>query len=244
MVKKNERDNRRAIAEQLRKEQQRKERRRSLLILGACIIVVLGLLGSASYVYWQDQRERKEAEGKPIAELGVSESAAGCQEIKTEKVDLKLKADGTFHAPTGTNVDYPDAPPAYGYHWPNFLQGSEIRTFYTLEDRPEIERLVHSLEHGHTILWYDDSIKKGSESYKQIQQIGDKLGLDSYLMAAPWKATDGAEFPSGTHLALTHWAGSEDMQGITQYCAKPSGQVIADFLKKYPKTDAPEPGAI
>ena len=112
----------------------------------------------------------------PVSKLGVSESAAGCQPIKTEKVDLKVQADGTYHVPSGSTVDYPDAPPAFGPHWPNFLAGSELRTFYTPEDRPEVERLVHSLEHGHTILWYDDSIKKGSEAYKQIQQIGEKLG--------------------------------------------------------------------
>jgi Protein of unknown function (DUF3105) len=244
VVKKNERDNRRAIAEQMRKAQQRRERQRSLLILGACVLVVVALLGSAVYVYWQDQREASAAAASPLAELGVSESAAGCQEIKVEKVDLKAQTDGTYHVPIGSTVDYADAPPAFGYHWANFLAGSELRTFYTPDDRPEVERLVHSLEHGHTILWYDDSIKKGSEAYKQIQQIGDKLGLDSYLIAAPWKATDGNDLPAGSHLALTHWTGPQQQEGVTQYCAKPSGQVIADFLKKYPKTDAPEPGAV
>ena len=156
MVKKNERDNRRAIAEQLRKEQQRKERRRSLLILGACVIVVLGLLGSASYVYWQDQQERKKAEGTPLAELGVSTSAADCDPVK--KVDATGSGE---HINAPQKIPYPDSPPAFGPHWPNFLQGSEIRSFYTTGDRPEVERLVHSLEHGHTILWYDEHREAG-----------------------------------------------------------------------------------
>ncbi len=244
MAKKSERDSRRAIAEQMRRDQARKERQRSFLILGACVTVVLALLGSAVFVYVKDMREEKAAAGLKIAELGVKPSAAGCDPVKAKKVDLKIQKDGTYHVPIGTKVDYPDAPPAFGYHWGNFLSGSQLRTFYSPEDRPEVERLVHSLEHGHTIFWYDDSIKEGSEAYQQIQQIGDKVGLDSYFMAAPWTARDGRSMPSGKHVALTHWTGPEQQEGVTQYCAKPSGQVIEDFLKKYPKTDAPEPGAI
>ena len=73
VVKKSERDSRRAIAEQLRQEQARKERRRSLLILGTCVVVVLGLLGTAVFVYVQDLREEKKNEGTPLAQLGVDD---------------------------------------------------------------------------------------------------------------------------------------------------------------------------
>ncbi len=238
MVKKNERDNRRAIAEQLRKEQQRKERRRSLLILGACVIVVLGLLGSASYVYWQDQKERKKAEGTPLAELGVSTSAADCDPVK--KVDATGSGE---HINAPQKVPYPDSPPAFGPHWPNFLQGSEIRSFYTTGDRPEVERLVHSLEHGHTILWYDESVKPGTDQYKDVQAISAKFEEGDYFIAAPWKATDGDEFQPGRHIALTHWTGPEKQQGITQYCAAPSGAVVKKFTDDYKAGNAPEPGA-
>ena len=238
MVKKNERENRRAIAEQLRREQQRKERRRSLLILGACIIVVLGLLGSASYVYWQDQRERKKAEGTPLSELGVAASAAQCDTVK--KVDATGSGE---HVSPDQRIPYPDSPPAFGPHWANFLQGSEIRTFYTSEDRPEVERLVHSLEHGHTILWYDDTVKPGTDAYKTVQAISDKFEVGDYFIAAPWKASDGGPFPSGKHLALTHWTGPQKQQGVTQYCADPSGEVVAKFTKDYDASNSPEPGA-
>ena len=65
MAKKSERDSRRAIAEQMRQEQARKERRRSLLILGTCVVVVLGLLGTAVFVYVQDLREEKQGRRDP-----------------------------------------------------------------------------------------------------------------------------------------------------------------------------------
>ena len=67
VAKKNERDNqRRAVAEQLRKQQQRKERQRSLLILGACIAIVVGLLAAALIPYIKNQRDEAKAEGKPV----------------------------------------------------------------------------------------------------------------------------------------------------------------------------------
>jgi hypothetical protein len=236
VVKKNERDNRRAIAEQLRKTQQRKERQRSLLILGVCVLIVVALLGSAVFVYVKDQRAKDKAAGTPLADIGVSTSAAGCDPVK--KVDATGSGD---HVDTGTRIPYPDAPPAFGQHWPNFLQGSEIRTFYTTQDRPELERLVHSLEHGYTILWYDDTVKSGSADYKTIQSIADKF--DAYFIAAPWTKDDGKAFPSGKHLALTHWTGPEEQEGITQYCVAPSGAVVDKFTKDYVADNAPEPGA-
>jgi hypothetical protein len=238
VVKKNERDNRRAIAEQLRREQARKERQRSLLILGACVLVVLGLLAAAVIPYVKSERDKKQAAATPISELGVSASAAACDPVQ------KKKANGNNdHIAPGTKIPYPDAPPAFGPHWGNFLQGSEIRTFYSPQDRPPLERLVHSLEHGHTILWYDDTVKAGTKAYKDIQAMGEKLGTDSYFMAAPWLPNDGKPFPSGKHIALTHWTGPQDQQGVTQYCGAPSGAVVEKFITDYPATDAPEPGA-
>jgi hypothetical protein len=238
VAKKIERENRRAIAEQLRKEQQRKERRRSLLILGVCVLVVVALLGSAVYVYAKDQAEQKQAEGTPLADLGVKESAAGCDPVKEQD------ASGSGqHINPPQKIPYEQAPPAFGPHWPNYLQGSEIRSFYTRSDRPEIERLVHSLEHGHTILWYDETVEPGTDAYKDVQAISKKFDAAGYFMAAPWNKSDGGSFPSGKHIALTHWTGPEDQKGVTQYCEAPSGAVVKKFTDDYPPSNAPEAGS-
>jgi hypothetical protein len=231
---------RRARVEQMRREQARKERTRSLAILGGCVVLVVGLLAAALVPYIKHQREQSRLSSTPVSKLGVSKAAAGCTPMTS-----KDATGSGQHLTIGQPIPYPDAPPAFGPHWGNYLQGSEIRTFYARTDRPPLERLVHSLEHGHTIIWYDDTIKTGSESYKQIQQITDRLGLDSYVFAAPWTSKDenGKSFPSGKHVALTHWTGPEKQQGVTQYCGKPSGKVIDTFVTKYPKDDAPEPGA-
>ncbi len=243
MAKKNspkraqERD-RRAVAEQLRREQARNERRRSMLILGACIVLVVGLLAAALVPYVKQVRAENKAAATPVSAFGVSPTAAKCDPVE------KKKATGNNqHVSPPKTIAYPDAPPASGPHWGNFLQGSEIRTFYSPSDRPQIERLVHSLEHGHTIIWYDDTITPGSKDYRALQQITRKLGLGSYVMASPWTSKDGKGFPSGKHVAITHWTGAHKQQGVTQYCAAPSGAVVQDFVKQYPKENAPEPGA-
>jgi Protein of unknown function (DUF3105) len=238
VAKKSDRDSRRAIAEQMRQEQARKERRRSLLILGSCIVVVLGLLGTAVFVYVKDMQEDKKLAGTPLAELGVDTSAAKCEPVK------KAKATGNNnHIDPPTKIPYPDAPPAFGPHWGNYLQGSEIRSFYTVQDRPEVERLVHSLEHGHTILWYDDTVKPGTDAYKDVKAMSETFDETDKFIAAPWTKDDGKPFPSGKHIAFTHWTGPENQEGMTQYCGAPSGAVLSKFMKAYPASNAPEPNA-
>ncbi len=236
--KRNDHTTRRAVAEQLRKEHERKEKLRSGLILGVSLALVAGLLAAALIPYLQDRARKKDLEGLALGKLGAAESAAGCQDRSI------VNATGAGeHQNPGTKIKYDAAPPAFGSHWGNFLSGVEIRNFYSTQDRPQLERLVHSLEHGHTILWYDDTVKPGTESYGQIKEIADKLAAEDYFMAAPWTAEDGAGFPEGSHVALTHWTGPTKQQGITQYCAKPSGEVVKQFMKDYDKMNAPEPGA-
>ena len=239
MAKKSERDNRRAIAEQMRKAQQRKERQRSLLILGACVLVVVALLGSAVFVYVKDNREKERLAGKPVQEIGVSTAAAGCDPVKS------VDANGSGqHIDPPKRIPYEQAPPAFGPHWPNYLQGSELRSFYSESDRPEIERLVHSLEHGHTIIWYDETVKPGTKAYKDVQAMARKYDPETdKIMAAPWNKSDGGSFPSGKHIALTHWTGPQKQKGITQYCAKPSGAVLKKYIADHPANSAPEPEA-
>ena len=180
MAKKNERDNRRAIAEQMRKEQARKERRRSLLILGACVAGGPRAARHRRLRLRQGPARGEQGSGHPPRRARGHESAAGCDPVKTE--DATGSGD---HIDPPTKIPYPQAPPAFGPHWPNFLQGSEIRTFYTAEDRPEIERLVHSLEHGHTILWYDETVKPGTDAYKDVQAIAEKFDEERQVHRSP-----------------------------------------------------------
>ena len=248
MAKKNAKNTeRRAMVEQMRAEQARKERMRSLAILGTCIVVVVGLLGVAVVKYVQDRNHDNAIAKAKIGDLGVKKAAAACDPVITKKPTGAARSGATgSHVDVGTKVTYAQNPPAFGQHWPNFIQSSEYRNFYAPSERPEVERLVHSMEHGHTLIWYDSTITSGSKAYQDLEAIAAKFAnTTTYINIVPWLSTDGGAFPDGKHVALTHWTGPTDKQmGVWEYCGKPSGEVIGDFVKKYPNTDAPEPGAM
>jgi hypothetical protein len=238
---------RRARVDQMRREQQRTERRRTLLVVGATVAIGVVIIGFAVLqVLNQDK-----ASPTGLASIGVSHTAAACQPMETaEPTGTDRSGVNGNHVNPGTHITYQHSPPAYGRHWSNPLQPSEVRAFWTAQDRPPVERLVHSLEHGWTILWYDESVAGDSSQLSDVKAIAatftDFTDTSQKFMAAPWTADDGAPFPQGTHLALTHWsrggvdATGDQQLGVWEYCGKVSGEVVADFMKKYPALDSPE----
>ncbi len=228
---------RRAVVEQMRREQQSKERRKTFMMLGAAILVGAIIIGTA---VWQLLREQA-ADGQDLAVIGAPAADAGCQDVRTKTAE----GEGE-HRPTGERVLYEDTPPAYGPHWANSLTPQEARRFYTAEDRPEVERLVHSLEHGWTVLWYDETIADDDDAVDDLRAIAGKFpevtDPEQKIIIAPWTSEDtGDDFPGDTHLAFTHWsAGADGQEGVWQYCEQVSGAVVVDFMDEYPSTDSPE----
>lgn len=232
---------RRAVVEQMRRDQQRAERRRTIIIISACLVVGLVIIGAAAVPLIKQSR----LSGKSLADLGVSSGSASCQDV------VKKKATGVQdHKPVGTTIDYPDAPPAFGPHYPT--PASFSRKFYTTDDRPRLEYVVHNLEHGYNLLWYDDTVAKDADQLAAVKAIAAKFSgtkqTDKFI-ALPWTSDDGKAFPKGTHVAMTHWsvggdpADTSKAQGIWQYCSAPSGEQVASFVKDYPFSDSPEPNA-
>ena len=151
--------------------------------------------------------------------------------------------------PVDTPVDYADAPPAFGAHWnqQGVAPASFSRKFYTADDRPALEALVHNLEHGYTILWYDDTIAKDPAALDDVEAIARKFGgsddLRDKFIAAPWTSDDenGAKLPDGKHVAFTHWSAGGDGEtdtkkqvGVFQYCSGVSGAALSDFMDEVP----------
>ena len=238
---------RRAVVEQMRKEQQRKERRQGFLIIGSAVLVGAVILGFAGWQIWKADNDG--GGGSALDAIGVASGEAGCQDVTVE--DAVEGAND--HRQQGEAIEYDTAPPAAGPHWGNYLLPNQVRPFWTTDDRPAVEQLVHSLEHGHTILWYDETIADDDEALEQVEEVAEAAasseGAEGKFMAAPWTGEDGEAFPEGAHLALTHWSiggdgdPSGDQQGIWQYCDAVSGEAVSDFVAEYPRTDAPEPNA-
>ncbi len=239
MAKSSKERDRRAVVEQLRREQQARERRRTTAIVVGCVVVGLVIIGVAAVPLIRSNQES----AKALDELGASAEAAGCGKVTTKNAE----GSGQHVAP-GTALTYPESPPAYGQHWSTYLQGSQLRPFFDIDDRPELGQVVHSLEHGHTLVWYDQTIADDDEAMADLRTISKKFDASDKVMVLPWTADDGDPFPDGKHVALTHWSVTGGDKGTAQvgvwrYCAQPSGAVVEQFLADYPASDAPEPNA-
>ena len=222
---------RKARVEQMRRQQQSAERRRTMLVIGAALLVVAVLVGLVVFAVVDFRRDNPELAASSVAEVGVEASAASCGDAISEP------AAGA-HVGSGTRVQYPTAPPASGDHQPAVPSPAE---FYTAEDRPAVEALVHNLEHGYTVVWYEESLPQDQQD--QLRRIAE-LARDmdetaGKFIATAWDDSYG-EFPEDASVAISHWGAQE---GYRQYCGAVSGEAIEQFVTQYPYTDSPEPNA-
>ena len=76
---------------------------------------------------------------------------------------------------------------------------------------------MHNLEHGYTILWYDETIADDNGAIDEIR--GDRRQVRAAPRTSatsssprPWTSDDedGETFPDGQHVAFTHWSAGGD----------------------------------
>lgn len=249
---KSERSERQKVIDDIRRKQKRAANRQGTMIVAICVVVALGIIGAAAYKPIKDWVDNQKYKGKSLSDIGAAASV--CQPIITRDAGKAQQ-----HVPEGTTVTYDYAPPAYGKHWnvAGVAPAPMEQRFYAESDPIRLEQLVHNLEHGYTILWYDQTAAANSTFMDQIKGIARVLDANDTnnrlsFKAVPWTAADQKQvkqgqptsFPDGEHIAFTHWtAGGTTGKalGVWQYCSAPSGAALDDFMKKYPYTDAPEP---
>jgi hypothetical protein len=235
--------------EQMRREAKAAERRRTLLVVVACGIVAALIVGAAAASYITRHRNATQYQDTPLTDIGVSAAAAGCSDVQTHDAN-----GNQAHETEGTPISYDQAPPEYGPHWPT--PATWTRHFYTADERPPLEQLVHNLEHGYTIVWYDDDIAGDDGAMSQLQGIAAKFKgtnpndpITYKLIVAPYTSDDPGNFPAGTGIALTHWTADwssgkpQDQKGVAEYCSRVSGTVVEQFVNDYPYTASPEPNS-
>lgn len=242
----NAKKDRQAVIDSVRKSQQRSERGRGMALVGISVLIGVLIIGAAAFKPIKDWYDLRAYAGKSLADIGAA--ADVCQDITTKPAE-----GNQDHVEVGTPLTYEDAPPAFGTHW-NMWDGME-RKFYTKSDRPELGELVHNLEHGYNVLWYDETAADDSAMMDDLRAIAAKLegteNLRHKFKAVPWTSEDGDPFPEGQHIAFTHWsiggAGSTDHSkavGVWQYCSEPSGAALEQFMEDYPYMDSPEPTVV
>jgi hypothetical protein len=234
-TKQSEKD-RRAKIEEMRRAEAAKQRRRSMGFVVIAVIVGLGLVLAVAIPSYLDNKNKPE--NKSLSSFGVPAAAASCSAVKTTPDTHDDKADSE-HVADGTIEKYATVPPSYGPHWAQPIYPS--REFYSARDRPQMEQLVHNLEHGYTVVWYDSTVKgKQLATLKDLAasaRHSEMAGPGTKFIVSSWDDSYGT-FPAGKHIGMSHW-GAKDSH--VQLCGKVSGAAVQSFMKKFPSTDAPEP---
>ncbi|MGQ0632322.1 MAG: DUF3105 domain-containing protein [Sporichthyaceae bacterium] len=233
---------RRARIDELRKAKKRKDRLRSVAFMSLVLIGTGAFFAKPAY-NWIDGKLNDPLK-RSIASFGVPLAEAGCDPI-TQDPTTGIQD----HIRVGQRGDYKFIPPSSGKHYENPVS-FQARPFFTDKDAQPVENLVHNMEHGYTILWYDATLPKSELS--EIEDMSLRLRDDAafqLFIATPWDTAYG-EFPDGMRVALTHWSGPQnedgepdpdgDSFGHRLFCERTSGQAVEDFMTKYPATDAPE----
>jgi Protein of unknown function (DUF3105) len=223
---------RKARLAEIQKQQAAKERKVKVGIAIGCAVLLAGLTGVVLFAI-------NDARGQQLPSLGVSVAAANCDPVTTDSGAGTGDHIGPGSAkPDQTSATYDTIPPSAGPHFA--APDVSGRDFYTAADRPPLETLVHNLEHGYTILWYDGAKVKDTALLQDIADKANRLPESSgKFKVVEWDASRGA-LPADKPYALAHWAKDA---GHRQLCGDLSGQVVIDFVEKYPKEDTQEPGA-
>jgi len=232
-------DTRRARLDAVRAQEKAAERKRNLLIVGIFALVGVILVAIPGFLLFQQWQDNNRA----ISEFGVSAAAADCGEVIDDEASGENDHVGPgTPTPDVTEVEYTTNPPSSGQH---FAQSSGFaRQFYTPGDTPPLENLVHNLEHGATIVWYDESVP--DDQVDELQGLSERISADApKFIVAAWDSSRG-DFPEG-RIAMSHWSAAVPPAtvgtGHRVYCDQVSGEAIDDFVTEFPYTDSPEPNA-
>jgi hypothetical protein len=191
-----------------REEKRKQEQQRKRLTFGGLAALALILVGAVII----------------LGTRGLSASTS--YEVQTVPV---AAAD---HVPDGTDSGpYPTNPPAGGKHYPTDYRPG----FYEDADITSLPKnyegyLVHNLEHGYVIYWYNcqaDPTINCADLKASIHRVMQKSGQPK-LIAFPWPSLD-------TPLALTTWGKLLKMPKINE------AQMLKFTQENY--NQAPEPMA-
>ena len=178
------------------------------------------------------------ARGTDVTTIGGTATSDG--DCADEQADLAASHD---HVDSGTTMDYSGIPPVSGNHWA--VAPDITKTLYQANERPELGELVHSEEHGWTIVWYDESIANHAGSTAALSgaaQTVDQATVTKVVFV-PWTAADGDQFPDDAHVAITHWGNDDDGTEYRQFCGSPSAAAVLAFADRHPATESREPNA-
>lgn len=194
---------------QLMHERQRRDKMITRIVWAGAGVVVLAIIG---LIVWQTSRPAS---------------------AETEAIGESIPVNSRDHIPEGTDPGpYPSDPPAGGRHYDSTLPAK----FYQEGDLASLGQypqghLVHNLEHGYVIFWYNCAVldEAGCKQLKsQIQEVLDAFdGIK--VMAFPWKSLD-------VPVVATSWGRLQRFESFDTGLAE---RFVRSNRNKAPEPDAP-----
>ena len=196
----------RAARSARRSDWAQQEERRRRIWILVAVLGAVAFVAMMGYLIWQQAR--------PAPQPGQDVVIQGRNHI----------AEGVPHDP------YSSEPPSSGPHYATPAQAG----FY--DQAPADENLVHSLEHGYVIIWYNcEKFTTGTcdDLKAQVKDVMGSAGVSAItgtikLIAVPRPSQK-------TVVALSAWGRIDVLQSYNR-------QEIADFIRAFRDTRAPEPG--
>ena len=116
---------------------------------------------------------------------------------------------------------------------------------------------MHNLEHGYTILWYDETIADDDDAMtelrgdrREVRRLRRQLPRQVHRRAVDVRGRRRRSPTASTSRsrtgrpAATGETDATKQVGAFQYCSEVSGEALDAFMTEYPYIDSPEPGAM
>jgi len=236
VAKKSESNDRRRRIEEIKKQQKSSERRTTYIFVVVAVVLAAGLIASAVIFGGAGAGEVE------LSTFGTAKADAGCADVVEADKELTGQHVGpgasSAELAAITTVQYATTPPTGGDH---YLQTAPPnKGFYDRDDAIQPERLVHNLEHGYVVVWYDkgasdDDVDTLRSISRNVSDVSSTFGPK--FIVAPYERED---FADDANIGMTGW-------GASQLCTGVSGEAIQAFVDDYraggKKAKAPEPNA-
>lgn len=191
--------------------------RTPLVLAGIVLALALGVMVGAGYVLWGSGGGESGGNAPDQASLPESGDATLLQDVE------QFPSEGTEHVAEGTNVNYDTMPPTSGPHYSTPAEAG----FYEESQSPRLERLVHSLEHGAVVVYYDPEALTPAARENLRGFANRYTGEWSSVIVVPHPAED-----PDTPYVLTAWRHDLTMNEYDEATVR---AFLAEFLGRGPE---------
>jgi len=151
-------------------------------------------------------------EDEPLSDSGDEEWISQVESFESQ---------GRQHVEPGSEIDYARSPPLSGEHWGRAIEAG----FYS--ETPELPRLVHTLEHGGVVIYYDPADMTPEAEASLRAWANNRDGTWASIVVAP----NPNENPKGDYV-LTAWT---HRLVIDDYDAEAVRAFAAEYLGRGPE---------